>query len=352
MSAAVTFTKQGRIGIATVDNPPVNALSHAVRSGLAAALEQANADPEIKAWIIVCNGRTFMAGADIREFGRPMEPPHLNDLVTPLESSGKPLVAAIHGTALGGGLEVALACHFRVAVPSARFGLPEVKLGILPGAGGTQRLPRLVGVETALGMITEGSDIAASKARAIGLIDAIIEGDLLEGAIAFTEALLDEGRPIRRTGSLTVTAENPAIFEETKKALAKRQRGFEAPQKCVDAVKLAVDFPLEEGARREHDLCIALMQGSQSKAQRHAFFAEREVAKVPGLPDDTAVREVKKIGVVGPGAMGTGIALSCINAGFPVVLVGLDQPSLDKSIGTMRKLSSGPRRRSTRRSPL
>jgi len=338
MSAAVTFTKQGRIGIATVDNPPVNALSYAVRSGLAAALEQANADPEVQAWIIVCTGRTFMAGADIREFGRPMQPPHLNELVTPLEASGKPLVAAIHGTALGGGLEVALACHFRVAVPSARFGLPEVKLGILPGAGGTQRLPRLVGVETALSMITEGSDIAASKAKSIGLIDAIIEGDLLAGAIAFTEALLDEGRPIRRTGGLTATVENPAIFDETKKALAKRQRGFEAPQKCVDAVKLAVDFPLAEGSRREHELCIALMQGAQSKAQRHAFFAEREVAKVPGLPDDTPLREVRTVAVAGPGAMGTGIALSFINAGFPVVLVGLDQPTLDKSIGTMRKI--------------
>jgi 3-hydroxyacyl-CoA dehydrogenase len=339
--AGVTFSRQGRIGIATVDNPPVNALSHAVRSGLAVALEQANADREIGAWIIICSGRTFMAGADIREFGRPMEGPLLNELVFPLEASEKPLIAAIHGTALGGGLEVALACHFRVAVPSARFGLPEVKLGILPGAGGTQRLPRLVGVETALTMITEGNDIPAAKAKAIGLIDAIVDGDLLAGAIAFAETLLDEGRPIRRTGSLSVSVANPAIFDETRKALAKRQRGFEAPQKCVDAVKAAVDYPLVEGSAIEHELCIALMRGSQSKAQRHAFFAEREVAKVPGLPENTPVRDIKRVGVIGPGAMGTGIALNFLNAGFPVVLVGVDQPTLDKSLATMRKILGG-----------
>ncbi|MDB5396407.1 MAG: hypothetical protein JWM91_3913 [Rhodospirillales bacterium] len=339
--AGVTFTKQGHIGIATVDNPPVNALGHAVRAGLTAAVAQADADPEIKALILICAGRTFIAGADIREFGRPLEPPLLNTLVADLEASTKPFVAAIHGTALGGGLEVALACHFRVAVPSARLGLPEVKLGILPGAGGTQRLPRLIGVDAALTMITEGNDIPASKAQAIGLIDAIIEGDLLAGAIAFTEKLLADGTPIRRTGSLTAKVENPAIFEETKAALAKKQRGFLAPQKCVDAVKLAVDYPLEEGSKREYALCIDLMQGAQSKAQRHAFFAEREVAKVPGLPEDTKLRDVKSVGVAGPGAMGTGIAMCFINAGLPVVLVGLDQPTLDKSLGTMRKIYGG-----------
>jgi 3-hydroxyacyl-CoA dehydrogenase len=339
--AGVTFTKQGRIGIATVDNPPVNALSHAVRSGLLEALNQAEADADVAAMIVICDGRTFIAGADIREFGAPMKPPHLGEVVPLLENAKKPLVAAIHGTALGGGLEVALACHFRVAVPSARLGLPEVKLGILPGAGGTQRLPRLIGVEAALSMITEGNDIPAAKAKAIGLVDEIIEGDLLAGALAFTEKLLAEGRPIRRTGSLIAKVENPAIFEETKAALAKKQRGFLAPQKCVDAVKLAVDYPLEEGSKREYALCLELMQGNQSKAQRHAFFAEREVAKVPGLPEDTKTRDIKSVGVAGPGAMGTGIAMCFINAGLPVVLVGLDQPTLEKSLGTMRKIYSG-----------
>src|ERR1700761_3102815 len=332
---SVTFTKQGRIGIATVDNPPVNALGHAVRTGLAAAVAQADADPEVKALILICAGRTFLAGADIKEFGRPLEPPLLNDLVNDLEASTKPFVAAIHGTALGGGLEVALACHFRIAVPSARLGLPEVKLGILPGAGGTQRLPRLIGVEPALAMITDGNDIPAAKAKAIGLIDEIIEGDLLAGAIAFTEKLLDEGRPIRRVGELTAKVDNPAIFDETKAALAKKQRGFLAPQACVDAVKLSTEYPIAEGAKREYALCRELMQGNQSKAQRHAFFAEREVAKVPGLPEDTAVREIKKVGVVGPGAMGTGIAMCFIAVGIPVVLVGMDQPTLEKSLGTM-----------------
>ncbi|HEX4507980.1 MAG TPA: 3-hydroxyacyl-CoA dehydrogenase NAD-binding domain-containing protein [Alphaproteobacteria bacterium] len=338
---SVTFTKQGRIGIATVDNPPVNALGHAVRTGLAAAVAQADADPEVKALILICAGRTFLAGADIKEFGRPLEPPLLNDLVNDLEASTKPFVAAIHGTALGGGLEVALACHFRIAVPSARLGLPEVKLGILPGAGGTQRLPRLIGVEPALAMITDGNDIPAAKAKAIGLVDEIIEGDLLAGAIAFTEKLLDEGRPIRRVGEMTAKVENPAIFNETKAALAKKQRGFLAPQACVDAVKLSTEYPIEEGSKREYALCRELMVGNQSKAQRHAFFAEREVAKVPDLPEGTSVREIKTVGVAGPGAMGTGIAMCCIAAGLPVVLVGMDQPTLEKSQATMRKIYGG-----------
>jgi 3-hydroxyacyl-CoA dehydrogenase len=335
---SVTFTKRGRIGIATVDNPPVNALSHAVRSGLVEAVAKADADPEVKALVLICAGRTFIAGADIREFGRPLEAPLLNNLVDDLEKSTKPFIAAIHGTALGGGLEVALACHFRIALPTARLGLPEVKLGILPGAGGTQRLPRLIGVEAALQMITEGNDIPAAKAKAIGLVDEIVEGELLMAALAFAEKVLDENRPIRRTGELIAKVENPAIFDETKAALAKRQRGFLAPQKCVDAVKLSTEYPIAEGSKLEYELCIGLMRGSQSKAQRHAFFAEREVAKVPGLPDDTAVRDVKTVAVIGPGAMGTGIALCFINVGIPVVLVGLDQPTLDKSIGTMRKI--------------
>jgi len=338
---SVTFTKQGRIGIATVDNPPVNALGHAVRTGLAAAVAQADADPEVKALILICAGRTFLAGADIREFGKPLEPPLLNDLVMDLEASTKPFIAAIHGTALGGGLEVALACHFRIAVPSARLGLPEVKLGILPGAGGTQRLPRLIGVEPALQMITDGNDIPAAKAKAIGLVDEIVEGDLLAGAIAFTEKLLDEGRPIRRVGEMTAKVDNPAIFDETKAALAKKQRGFLAPQACVDAVKLSTEYPIAEGSKREYALCRELMQGNQSKAQRHAFFAEREVAKVPGLPAETPTREIKKVGVAGPGAMGTGIAMCFINAGLPVVLVGIDQPTIEKSLGTMRKIYGG-----------
>jgi 3-hydroxyacyl-CoA dehydrogenase len=339
--AGVTLSRQGHIAVATVDNPPVNALSHAVRAGLAEVIAAAEADSDIKALILICAGRTFIAGADIREFGGPMREPFINKLVFDLEGTSKPLIAAIHGTALGGGLEVAMACHFRVAVASARFGLPEVKLGILPGAGGTQRLPRLVGVETALTMITEGADIPASKAKALGLIDAIVDGDLLDGAIAFAERLIADATPIRRTGSLPVTVENPAIFDEVRKNLAKRQRGFLAPQACVDSVKFAVDYPLEEGSAREYALCVELMRGSQSKAQRHAFFAEREVAKVPGLPPDTPVRDVKKVGVIGPGAMGTGIALSFLNAGFPVILIGMDQPTLDKSLASMRKILGG-----------
>src|SRR5579883_1808732 len=341
MSSTVSFSREGRIGIAVVDNPPVNALSHSVRAGLLEVIERVAGDPEVDALVIVCAGRTFIAGADIKEFGKPMQQPELGLLIEKLEGSKKPVVAAMHGTALGGGFEVALACHFRVALASARVGLPEVKLGILPGAGGTQRLPRLVGVETAVKMIAEGSEMSAPEARKLGAIDEIIEGDLKAGAVAFAERALAAGRPIRRTGDLPVPAHDPAIFDELKKNLAKRQRGFEAPQKCVDAVKLATESPLAEGLKREHEMCIALLNGPQSKAQRHNFAAEREVAKIPGLPEDTSVRDVKKVAVVGPGVMGTGIAICFLNAGLPVVLVGSDQANADQGAATIRKIFEG-----------
>jgi len=341
MSSTVSFAKEGRIGVATIDNPPVNALSHSVRAGLADAVAQSLADPSIAALVIVCAGRTFIAGADIREFGKPMEAPLLGDVIEAIEGSSKPVVAAIHGTALGGGLEVALACHFRVAAPGSRLGLPEVKLGILPGAGGTQRLPRLVGVETALKMITEGSEMPAADAEKRGLVDAILEGDLKTAAVAFAERVVAEGRPIRRTGELSVTLDNPAIFDEFKKTLAKRQRGFEAPQKCVDAVRLAVELPLAEGLKREHEMCVELLNGAQSKAQRHNFAAEREVAKIPGLPDTTPVRDVKKVAVIGPGVMGTGIAICFLNAGIPTVLVGLNEQNAEGGANAIRKNYGG-----------
>lgn len=341
MSPTVKFAKQGRIGIATIDNPPVNALSHSVRAGLAEAIAEAGGDSEIAALVIICEGRTFIAGADIREFGKPMQPPLLGEVIETIEGASKPVIAAIHGTALGGGLEVALACHFRVAVASARIGLPEVKLGILPGAGGTQRLPRLVGVETALKMITEGSELGAVEAQKRGAVDEIVEGDLRDGAVAFAERVIAEGRAIRRTGALPVTLDNPAIFDEFKKNIARRQRGFEAPLKCVDAVRLSVELPFEEALKREHEMCIALLNGPQSKAQRHVFTAEREVAKVPGLPDTTPVRDIKTVAVAGPGAMGTGIAMCFLNVGIPVTLLGPSQPFVDQGVGTIRKNYAG-----------
>lgn len=341
MSSPVTFTTQGRIGIATIDNPPVNALSQGVRKGLGDAVSQALADPKVEALVIVCAGRTFIAGADIKEFGKPMQPPLIQDMVGNIEASTKPVIAAIHGTALGGGLEVALSCHFRVAAPTAKVGLPEVKLGILPGAGGTQRLPRLIGVEAALKMITEGGEVAAPAAQKMGILDALIEGDLTVGAIAFAEKALAEKRPIRRTGELTAKLDNPAIFEETAKALAKRQRGYLAPQKCVEAVKMATALPLAEGSKREYAMCKELLDGPQSRAQRHMFAAEREVAKIAGVSEDTPARDVKTAAVIGMGTMGVGIAMCFANVGIPVVVVDRKQETLDKALGKIRKMYEG-----------
>jgi 3-hydroxyacyl-CoA dehydrogenase len=250
MSAEVMFSKVGRIGIATVNNPPVNALAQAVRAGLSAAVDTALADPEVAALVIICDGRTFMAGADIREFGKPPVPPGLAEVVRKIENGDKPVIAAIHGTALGGGFEVALGCHFRVAVASARVGLPEVKLGILPGAGGTQRLPRLIGADAALRFIVDGNHVPAPQAAELGAIDEIIDGDLKAGALAFAERAVAEKWPLRRTGSLAVKVSDPAVFDEMIKTVRKRQRGYEAPLKCIEAVRLATQLPLDEGLQR------------------------------------------------------------------------------------------------------
>jgi len=341
MSSLVSFTTQGRIGIARIDNPPVNAVSHAVRQGLSEAVDKALADSAVGALVVICDGRTFIAGADIREFGKPMQPPLLQDVIVKLEGANKPVIAAIHGTALGGGLEVALACHFRIATSTARVGLPEVKLGILPGAGGTQRLPRLIGVEAALKMITEGGEVAAPAAVKMGILDALIEGDLTAGAVAFAEKVLDEKRPIRRTSEMTARVDNPAIFDETAMTLAKRQRGYLAPQKCVEAVRMAVEVPFAEGIVREYAMCKELLDGPQSKAQRHMFAAEREVAKIAGIAEDTPVRDVKSVAVIGMGTMGVGITMCFANAGIPVVVVDRKQETLDKALGKIRKTFEG-----------
>jgi 3-hydroxyacyl-CoA dehydrogenase len=341
MPESVSYAREGRIAVITVDNPPVNALSHHVRLGLSTELQRALAEREVAAIVILCAGRTFVAGADIREFGKPMQPPFFNKLVDEFEAATKPVVAAIHGTALGGGLELALACHYRVAVPGARLGLPEVKLGLPPGAGGTQRLPRLIGIDAALPLIAEGKELAAKAALTQGILDELIEGDLRAGAIAFAERIVAESRPIRRTGSLTARLDNPGLFDEYTKTVKKRQRGFEAPLKIIEAVRMAVDVPFAEATQREYDMCMALMQSSQSKAQRHLFAAEREVVKVAGLPADTPTRDVRAAAVVGPGAMGTGIAICFANAGIPVTLLGRSQASIDKAMAGIAKSYAG-----------
>jgi 3-hydroxyacyl-CoA dehydrogenase len=337
MSQPVKLIRDGGVGIITVNNPPVNALSQPVRGGLKAALSEANADPGLSALVIHCEGRTFIAGADIREFGQPLKLPGLDEVIDAVENSPKPVVAAIHGTALGGGFEVTLGCHYRVAAPSAKVGLPEVKLGLLPGAGGTQRLPRLIGPETALPFIVDGVPIAAPKASALGIIDQIVEGDLRAGAIAFARKVAAEKRLLRKVSNLTVRVENPNFFAEFEKSIARKQRGFLAPFHCIKAVQAACELPFAEGCRRERELFLELMASPQSRAQRHVFFAEREVAKIPGLPEDQPTRDIKSAALIGAGTMGGGIAMCFANAGIPVTLLEMNQEYLDRGLNTIRK---------------
>jgi 3-hydroxyacyl-CoA dehydrogenase len=341
VSQVVELSRDGDVGIVTIDSPPVNALSHAVRAGIQAAFTQAKDDAAIKAIVLACKGRTFVAGADITEFGKPPQPPNLRENIELIENLQKPVVAAIHGTALGGGLELALACHFRVAVPDARLGLPEVKLGILPGAGGTQRLPRAIGPEKALRMIVSGDPIPARQALADGLIEEIVEGDLVAGAVAFARKALAEKRPLRRLRDedtkLAPTRADRSKFEEAGGALTSRARGLRAPVACVEAVKAALDLPFDQGLRRERELFQELVTGDQSKAQRYIFFAEREAAKVPGVTPADKPREVKRAAVIGAGTMGGGISMNFANAGIPVTVVETSQEALDRGLKTVRK---------------
>ena len=337
MTEVVRYELRDGIGVITVDYPPVNALGHGVRSGLQECLRKGLADEGAKALVVTGAGRTFPAGADIREFGKPPADPWLPEVINEYENSDKLVVAAIHGTALGGGLEVALGCDYRVAVADAKVGLPEVKLGILPGAGGTQRLPRLIAVAEALDMIVQGKFVAAPKAAKLGIIDEIVEGDLVEGAIAYAKRLVEQGAPQRRIRDMKAELDNPNLFEEYEKSIARRSRGFLAPFHCIKAVKAAVELPFDEGMKRERELFQELMASSQSKAQRHVFFAEREVAKVPGLPKDTAKREIKTAAVIGAGTMGGGIAMNFANAGIPVYVVEVKQEALDKGLAVVRR---------------
>ncbi|MGD9984879.1 MAG: 3-hydroxyacyl-CoA dehydrogenase NAD-binding domain-containing protein [Porticoccaceae bacterium] len=337
MSAAVSFTRDGEIGVITVANPPVNALSQPVRAGLKDAVQAGLADAGVKAMVLICDGATFIAGADIREFGKPLAAPSLVPVIDAMEASDKPIVAAIHGTALGGGLEVALGCHYRVAVPSARVGLPEVNLGLLPGAGGTQRLPRLVGVEKALDFIVQGTHVPAAEALRLGLLDELIAGDLKAGAIAFARRVLAEKRGVKRASALPVAPVAADFFANYEAGIARRLRGFKAPFHIIKAVQAAAELPFAEGMKREAELFQELMTSSESRAQRHVFFAEREVAKIPGLPKDTAQREIKTAAVIGAGTMGGGIAMNFANAGIPVTLLEINREALDRGIGVIRK---------------
>ena len=341
ITQSVDLEPRGRVAVLTVDNPPVNALSQHVRKGLHDGIRQATADAAVHAIVIACAGRTFIAGADITEFGKPPAEPSLHSVLDLIEGSSKPVVAAIHGTALGGGLEVTLACHYRVGVKAARFGLPEVKLGILPGAGGTQRLPRVVGVEKGLSMMVSGDPIGADEALKAGLIDAIVDGDLAAAGVAFAEKVLNEQRPLRKIrdldDKLAAVRGKPEVFASFRKSIARQTRGFRAPENIVKAVEAAVSLPFEQGLKRERELFVELLNSSESKAQRYFFFAEREAAKIPDVPADTPTREIKKAAVIGAGTMGGGIAMNFANAGIPVTVIEAAQEALDRGLGIVRK---------------
>ncbi len=341
MTDAVRYSREGAIGLIEVVNPPVNALGQAVRAGISAAIGQGIADPDAKVLVIYGEGRTFMAGADIREFGKPPVPPILGEVINEIEACPKPTVAAIHGTALGGGLETALGCRFRVALKGSKVGLPEVKLGIIPGAGGTQRLPRVAGVANALEMITSGRHVPVEEALTLGIVDAVVDGtDVKAAGIAFAQRVIDEGLDapaVRdRDDKLAAARADRSIFEETRKKLAKSMRGRMSPQKAVDAVEAAVDLPIDQGLKRERELITECMESSQRAGLVHAFFGEREVAKVPGMSKDVPVRPVKKAAVIGAGTMGGGIAMCFANAGIPVTVVETSQEALDRGLGRVR----------------
>ncbi|WP_375306972.1 3-hydroxyacyl-CoA dehydrogenase NAD-binding domain-containing protein [Bradyrhizobium sp. A11] len=340
MSEVVKLERHDEVGIVTVNSPPVNALSAAVRGGILECIKAAIADPAIKGIVLTCAGRTFIAGADITEFGKPPKPPALNDVLSEIENSPKPVVAAIHGTALGGGLEVALACHFRVAVKEAKLGLPEVKLGLLPGAGGTQRLPRAVGPELAVKMIVGGDPIGAAEALKNGLIEEIVEGPA-SGGEAFVRKLIAEKRPLRRLrdddSKIAAAKADRSIFTNAVAAMTKKSRGLEAPFAAADAVGYAIDLPFDEGLKKEREGFLKLVASDQSKAQRYAFFAEREAAKIAGVPEGTKARPVNRVAILGAGTMGGGIAMSFANAGIPVTLIETGEEQLKRGMGIMQK---------------
>ena len=336
MTDAVLRSTQGRIGILTVNNPPVNALAAAVRDGIKEGVEAFGKDGNIDAIVLIGGGRTFIAGADIREFGKPPKGANLNDVIATMENCPKIVVAALHGTPLGGGLETALGAHYRVSLASTRVGLPEVHLGLLPGAGGTQRLPRLTGAKYALDAIIAGRHIPAPEAKSKGIVDAIVEGDLLAGAVAHAQMLVAQKAPRRRVRDLKATLETSDLFKETEKAIARRARGFKAPWSIIKCVQAAVELPFDEGLKRERELFLELLTSQESAAQRYYFFAEREAAKVLDVPADTAQRDIKKAGIVGAGTMGGGIAMNFANAGIPVSLLEVKQEALDRGLKTIR----------------
>ena len=339
MSNVVSYELVGNIGVISVNSPPVNALSQAVREGILNAVNAAQEDGS-EAIVLRCEGRTFIAGADITEFGKPPMEPGLPEVLGAIENSKKPVIAAIHGTALGGGFEVALACHYRCAIASAKVGLPEVKLGLLPGAGGTQRVPRVAGVQVALDMITSGNPVAAAKANSMGLLDEVVEGDDLQAAaIKYATDLLESGAPLKRIRDITIDPATiePGFFDAARKKLAQRARGQIAPDKIVSCIEAAVNLPMDQGLERERELFRELVTSPESAAMRHIFFAERQAAKIKDLPKDTPLRDIKKVAIIGGGTMGGGIAMCFANVGIPVVMLEINDEALERGMNIIRK---------------
>src|SRR5271168_4356962 len=342
INSVTELTREGDIAVLTIDSPPVNALSEDVRNGLRDGSRQAAADPAAKAIVLICAGRTFIAGADISEFGKPSKGATVPEIQGALEGNPKPVIAAIHGTALGGGFETALVCHYRVAVPSAKFGLPEIKLGLIPGAGGTQRLSRLSGVENALNVILSGTPFGARQALEWGVVDALVEeGKLRDGALAFARKVIDTRMPLRKIRDLDDKIEaargKPEIFEKIRRENARKFRGFEAWKAAMRAVQAAVDLPFDEGMKLERQAFLDLVSSDQSRAQRYVFFAERKVWKLADVADDTQTLPIRKVGVIGAGTMGGGISMNFLNAGIPVTIVETTKEALDRGLGTIRR---------------
>jgi len=336
-AAPLRYERRGAVAVITIDNPPVNALGATVRKGVAECIGRAITDPRIKAIVLTGAGRCFSGGADIREFGQPPELPTLRDIIDMAEQSPKLTVAAIHGTAYGGGLELPLGCHYRIGAPSAEMTLPEIKLGVIPGAGGTQRLPRLIGAERALEIILSGDPVGAGEAKKLGILDAIATDGLVASAVAFAEARVGDSSPLRRTSELKPSVPPDGFFADQRRKIVRRARGLIAPGHCIDAVECAFALPFADGMKKEREYFVACRDSPQSKAQRHVFFAERAAAKIPDVPKGTPVLPIAAAAVIGCGTMGGGIAMNFANAGIPVTIVESKADALEKGLGVIAR---------------
>jgi 3-hydroxyacyl-CoA dehydrogenase len=339
---SASYELRGQVAVITLNNPPVNGLGYETRKGITDGLNRAEDDPQVQAIVITGAGKAFSGGADIREFGSPkaLQEPNLLSVIKAVEDCSKPVVAAVHSVCMGGGLELALGCHYRVAAKGTQVALPEVKIGLIPGAGGTQRLPRVIGVEHALNMIVSGEAVKSEQLAAIPgqkLFDRIIEGDLLAGALAFAQEVAGQ-RPLPRVRDLKVEHPEAApYFQFARNTVSTVARNFPAPKKCVDCVEASITRRFDDGLNYEREQFIALMMTPECKALRHAFFAERAASKIPDVPEDTPVREIARVAVIGAGTMGGGISMNFLNAGIPVTILEATQEALDRGIATMRR---------------